>query len=144
MIKAHSLRSWVLGSLAGIAILGPVDLYGIGHLLLHVPVAKLWEPFWALSIFSLLAAPALYWANNSQPGLRLKRIMGAAGFFFWILLILGIYYTVRFGIIEAEAELPMYIISTLMDGLGMLLAYQVRKKTDCQKPPDLKLPESPA
>jgi hypothetical protein len=70
--------------------------------------------------------------------------MGTAGFFFWILLILGIYYTVKFGIIEAEAELPMYIISTLMDGLGMMLAYQVRRKADGQKPPDLRLPESPA
>ena len=68
MIKAHSLRRWMLGSLAGIAILGPVDLYGFGHLVFHVPVARLWEPFWVLSIPILMLAPSMYWASNSQHG----------------------------------------------------------------------------
>ena len=143
MVKAHSLRRWVLGSLAGIAILGPVDLYGFGHLVFHVPVTRLWEPFWLLSIPILMLAPSMYWASNSQPGLRLKRTMGTAGLFMWLVIVLAIYYSVKFGIIEAEAERPMYIISTLGAGLGTLLAYQVRKIADGQKPTDLKLPESP-
>jgi len=144
LIKAHSLRSWVLGSLAGIAILGSVDLYGFGHLVFHVPVARLWEPFWVLSIPILMLAPSMYWASNSQPGLRLTRTMGTAGLLMWLVIVLAIYYTVKFGIIEAEAELPMYIICSLQTGAGVLVAYQVHKKADGQKPPDPKLPGSPA
>src|SRR5262249_43727621 len=117
-------------SLLSIPIFWVVDLYGIAHVWLGVPLASLREPFVVLSIPILLVGPSMYLANQSREELRLKRRTVIAGLFMWSSFICGVYYAVKFGIMEAEAAIPMYLMSTIGAGVASFGGYHIRKKLD--------------
>ena len=133
MVKTYTLRACVLLSLIGVPLMGPTQLYGLADLWFGVPLDRLWEPFWVLSIPVIMLGPSMHLAEKSAGGvlvLLMKRKLAVAMFFLWSILVLESHYAAKFGVVDAEAAVPMYVMSTIGSGLGYWGAYHVRRKLD--------------
>jgi hypothetical protein len=100
-----------------------VQIYGIAHLWMGIPVSNLLRPFLAISVPTLLVGPSLYWANRLGT-LRIKKVRSGAVActYLWLMCIVDFHYLAKLGVIAAEDAVPMYIVSTIGCGLGFLIA----------------------
>ena len=115
-----------MSCIGGAACIGLFWFYGIGHLVMHVSLAKLWEPFGLVSILTLLLAPSMYWAKTDSRG-NPQRVSVVVGGYLWSTSIIYIAYCTKFGVIAAEDTVPVCIIITIMIVLGCVGGYRASK-----------------
>jgi hypothetical protein len=102
---------------------------GLYHLVFKIPLADLWRPYGMISVLTLSAFAAMYWANKAA-GLsdRLKRRAVVVGTYMCLTSIVGIYYAAQARIMPAEDVVGLSIVMTTGIVISSILAYFIRKK----------------
>ena len=130
--KASSFKNWILGGVLCVLLIGIVGFFLIFHLGLRIPLAKLEMPFGIIAVLTLLAFPAMYWANRSD-ALRhdiLKRRVLVLGAYLVSTSLVEIHYAARAGIMPTEDVAPLSIIMTIGLAISFVSAYFIRKRID--------------
>jgi hypothetical protein len=127
--KGQSLKSWATNSVSGVAGIGVVWIYGIGHLVMRVPLARLWEPYGLISILTLLLAPSMYWAITRHDGVgqNVKERIFVSGGYLWSTSFICIVYMGKFGVIPPDVVVLVCILLTITIVLGGVAGYYVSK-----------------
>ena len=112
-----SLLEWIVNSITLLIGIGLLHFYVLAHLVLRVPMLKVWEPFGIISGPTLLFGPLMYWGNRRGRG------VWVCGIYLLLLVTDYTHYAMKYGLIDVEYPALLYAIDTLMIATGTLGAY---------------------
>ena len=112
-----SLLEWIVNSITLLIGIGLLHFYVLAHLVLRVPMFKVWEPFGIISVPTLLFGPLMYWAN------RHGRSVWVCGFYLLLIVTDYTHYAMKYGVINVEYPALLYAIDIFMIATGTLGAY---------------------
>jgi hypothetical protein len=126
--QPFSWRNGIGGSLVAIPLVWLIQIYGIAHLLMGIPLSNLLEPYLVILVPSVLLGPSLCWAHRMVGSLRTKQVrsMAIAGTYMWLWCVVALHYLGRLNVMAPEDVVPMYIVCGFGCGLGFLLATKIR------------------